>query len=248
MRQNRLLFLGLILVVAVGLTLALAACDNGGDNAQSDTGDSGGPTPTVESVTGGDDGDGSGPNLGTGLDVSGPDVAGPDASGGLGTTLPGCDDLDAEECPVPLDPSVVGMDAEASAGGVTLAYPSRYFDAATSEDDVLITVTPSERNRFELKGTFEVYFADSIDSALAELDDLEGELDSAVWSTDTLTGTIGVVNETAQEPPLTTAIGAFETADGRVIVLKATTTGTFGWYFHTQLYEAMLDSLVVAAE
>jgi hypothetical protein len=200
------------------------------------------------------------PNLDTGLDVSGPSLGGGGSddnasgaaseSGGIGSTLPGCDDLTSDECPIPLDPSVVPLDDEASSGGVTIAYPSRFFEATTSPDGVLITIAPSEQNRFDLKATFEVYFADSIDAALAELADLPGEPDTAAWSTDTLSGTIGVVNDDTQDPFTTTAIGAFnlgDSSDDRVIVLKATTTGQFGWYFHTKLYEAMLNSLAVEA-
>ena len=246
MHRNKLVFLMVIILLA----LVMAACgdDDTSNNNSNDTVD---PTPTAESLS-------NPAGLDTGLDMTGPSVGGnsggDDAdheNGGIGANLPGCDDLESDECPVPLDPSLIPLDGEASSGGITVAYASRYFDATTSEDGVLITVTPSERNKFEFKGTFEIYFAQSLDDALADLDDLPGEADTAAWSTDTLTGTISVVNDDTQDPPITAAIGAFTQLDApeddRVIVLKATTTGTFGWYFHTKLYEAMLESVVIVA-
>jgi hypothetical protein len=105
----------------------------------------------------------------------------------------------------------------------------------------LIEIAPSENNRFPDKATFQIYYADSVDAALTELIDPE----SADWQTDTLTGRIGVAKDQTQDPPLNTTIGAFALPDGRAIVLKAITTGQYGWDLHMRLYEEMLNSLVV---
>ncbi|MBN1563510.1 MAG: hypothetical protein JXA10_06720 [Anaerolineae bacterium] len=257
MRRKTLLWLVLILALA----LVLAACgddDNSGDSDTTTTGSSD-PTPTTEA--GGDEtgsdteiiledetiGDSGGLGLDTGLNVPAPGAGGND----LGSAFPGCNDLESDECPIPFDPALVGMDGEASSGGVTVNYPTRYFGATTSAEGVLITISPSDQNKFEFKGTFEIYFADSIEDALAELDDLPGEAENADWITESLTGVISVVNDDNADPFTTTAIGAFTLMNDpaeRVIVVKATTNGKFGWYFHTKMYEAILDSLVVAAE
>ncbi len=135
------------------------------------------------------------------------------------------------------------MDGEASVGGITVSYPTRYFTAATDEEgDIPIEITPSENNRFAETATFQIYYADSVEAALAELTDPE----TADWQTDTFDeGTIGVVKDPTQDPPVNTTIGAFALPDGRAIVLKAITTGKYGWDLYTRLYEDMLNSLAV---
>ena len=200
------------------LALALAAC--GGDNAKDQA--AGSATPTAAEPS--------------------PTDTGSDTGIGVGEReMPGCSDPSSADCPVPLD---LPLDGDVSAAGVHLVYASRYFDATTSEDPtgVVIEIVPSERNKFQDKATFQVYFADSIDAALADLQDP----DSADWSTPTLTGTIGVVHDETQDPRVTTTIGAFGLDDGRAVVLKAVTTGQYGWDLYSVLYEQMLDSLTVA--
>ena len=58
-------------------------------------------------------------------------------------------------------------------------------------------------------------------------------------------GTIGVVKDDTQDPPVNTTIGAFGTKDGRAIVLKLITTGQYGWDLYSQLYQDMLNTLTV---
>ena len=223
------LLAGLLIVV-----MALAACggdDDGGNNGDEQD-STGAATPTAES--GGEFNPGAvGPALSTGPDLG----MGPDTEGGL----PGCADPNDVECPMPL---VMELTATAATDGVQIEYPERYFVAAVNESpaDVLITITPSENNVYEQEATFEVYFAESVEAALggAEPDD------TAEWSTDTLSGTIAVTRDQAQDPPLNTTVGAFELPDGQVIVLKLTTTGTYGWDIWSRVYEDMLNTLTVS--
>ena len=55
-----------------------------------------------------------------------------------------------------------------------------------------------------------------------------------------------MVKDPTQDPPVNTTIGAFALPDGRAIVLKAITTGKYGWDLYTRLYEDMLNSLAVS--
>lgn len=239
-RVSKLNKRALVLALLLTLSLLLVAC---GDDDKDES-----PTPTTESTPTVEAADPTAettePTPVAGLNLDG-GVGNLDTGSGLDpvSNLPGCSDPDAEDCPVPLD---VPLDGEAVAGDVTLPYVARYFDATTTPDaaegEALIEIVPSERNKFEFKGTFTVYFAESIDAALAEL--VEPEITE--WSTDTLTGKVGVSRDESGDEVLTTSIGAFETADGRVIVLKAVTTGKFGWDFHVILYEKMLAGLTVA--
>lgn len=157
-------------------------------------------------------------------------------------TLPGCDDPSSTECPSPL---TLTMDGTATQGGVTISYPSRYFTATTGSSGtpaILIEVAPSDKFKFAEKATFQVYFADSIDKALAGLSNpITGD-----WSNATLKGKIGVVKDETQNPPLNTIVGAFSLSDGRVIVVKLVTVGKYAWTLWSKVYEAMLNSVVVA--
>jgi hypothetical protein len=156
-----------------------------------------------------------------------------------GGGLPGCSDPNDTECPAALS---FDLDGEASSGGVTIRYPARYFDATTGGDPVLIAIQPSEKYAFPEQASFQVYFADSIDQALAELQDPL----MADWTAATgLSGKVGVVKDRAQDPPVNTVIGAFSLPDGRVIVLKLVATGKYGWDLFSQIYSQMLDTLTV---
>jgi hypothetical protein len=219
-----------ILLVAGLLVFALAACTNSTKKDNTPTPEA---TPTVESAGAGLSLD-TGPALNTGGDNSTPDSA------AIGSQMPGCSDPNMTDCPVPL---ALDLDGEISAGDVTIRYPTRYFDAATpASGDILIEITPSDKNKFPEKGTFQVYYADSVKAALAELTDPI----TADWQTQTFMGRIGVVKDDTQDPPVNTTIGAFGLKDGRAIVLKAITTGQYGWDLHSQLYEDMLNSLTVS--
>ncbi len=221
-----------ILLLAGLLVFALAACSSNDKKDNTPTPEA---TPTVESAGPGVSLDTTGPGLNTGGDST------PDSSAVIGGQMPGCSDPSSDtECPVPL---ALDLDGEISAGGVTIRYPTRYFDAATpTSGDILIEITPSERNKFPEKATFQVYYADTVKAALAELTDPI----TAPWQTQTLSGTIGVVKDDTQDPQVNTTIGAFALANGRAVVLKAITTGKYGWDLHSQLYEDMLTSLTVS--
>lgn len=217
-------FLTAILIIALGV----AACGN------DEAGDSGDPPQdsAATEATGGNALSGGAPILdaGPGLNLN---------TGDSGSSaLPGCSDPSDDECPMPL---VMDLDGEASAGGVTIGYPARYFDVTTGDGDILFTITPSANNKFKEKATFEVYFATSVEAALAELDEPE----SVPWSAGTLEGTINVVRDTSQDPPVNTTIGAFALADGRAVVVRLTTTGKYGWDLWSQVYTAMLETLAV---
>lgn len=218
LRRNWRLWSVALMVLALGL----AAC--GGKSSET------AKTPTAE---------GSGT---PGLNLSGPGLnVGADASGGDDAKLPGCSDPNDEECPAALD---LPLDGEASADGVHINYPARYFTAHSGEeapDDVLIVIEPSERNKYDERAVFEVYWADSVEAATAALDAPA----RADWQTETLRGVIAVGKDTTQDPPVTTTIGAMTTTDGRVIVLKLTTTGKYGWDLWSRVYEDMLSSLRV---
>ena len=206
------------------LVLGAAACGSGDGDRPTST-----PEPTAEtgSSSGGVSLEGGlGLNVGTGGEI----VSG----------LPGCANPNDDECPMPL---IMDLDGEIAAGGLSLRYPERYFDAAPGEGDVLIIVTPSENNRFAERAVFEASFAESVEAALAVL----AEPETAEWTAGGLSGTIGVVRDEAQDPPLTTTVGAFALDDGRAVVLTLTTTGKYGWDLWSQVYASMLDTLAVSA-
>jgi hypothetical protein len=212
-----------ILLLTGLLILTLAAC--GGDNKDGKKSEA---TPTSESG-------GTALNLGSG---SGLGIQ-PGGSTSSGNEMPGCSDPNDTECPVPL---TLDLDGEASVGGVTIHYATRYFTATTNESgDILIEIAPSENNKFTEKATFQVYFAESVDAALAVLTDPI----TAEWKTDSLSGTIGVMKDQTIDPPVNTTVGAFALGDGRTVVLKVITTGKYGWDLYSRLYEGMLNSLVV---
>jgi len=205
------------------LALGLAACGGESKDKAGRT-----PEPSGTPQTGGAFNPG---NVGPTLSVS--------LGGGSG--LPGCSDPNDTECPSPV---IMTLDQTASTGGVSLRYPSRYFNATTNNGPVgtvLIEIAPSENNKYEDKATFQVYFAPSVDEALAELKNPE----TGTWSNSTLTGTVGVMKDSTQNPQVNTTIGAFTTGDGRVIVLKAITTGKYGWNLWARVYEDILNSLSV---
>jgi hypothetical protein len=213
-----------LLVGLAILSLGLAACGGKSKDGNSST-----PEPSSTPQTSG---------------AFDPGNVGPDLSVNLGdgSGLPGCNDPNDTECPSPV---VMTLDQTASAGGVTIRYPSRYFDVATNSGPVgtvLIEITPSGNNKYEDKATFQVYFAESVDGALAKLQDPE----TGTWSNDTLSGTVGVVKDRTQDPQVNTTIGAFTASDGRVIVLKVVTTGKYGWNLWARVYEDMLNSLSVS--
>jgi hypothetical protein len=137
---------------------------------------------------------------------------------------------------------VLDLDGTAMQDTVTIQYPSRYFDAAAGSDGILIEITPNDKFKFQETAHFTVYFADSVESALAELADPA----TGSWSNATLNGTIGVTKDETQTPPVNTTIGAFTLADGRVIVVKLVTTQKFGWDLWSKVYEGMLNTVVVA--
>jgi hypothetical protein len=222
MRSSKWLVTGLVVFTLAGCT----------SSAKNDNTPTPAATPTVESAGAGLNLN-TGPGLNTGADTSTPD------STTIGGQMPGCSDPSSTDCPVPL---ALDLDGEITAGSVTIRYPTRYFDATTpTSGNILIEIAPSANNKFPDKGTFEVYYADSVKAALAELTDPI----TAEWQTQTLMGTIGVVKDDTQDPPVNTTIGAFGLKDGRAIVLKLVTTGQYGWDLYSQLYQDMLDSLTV---
>jgi len=209
-----------ILIGLLLLALVLAAC--GDDKKKTDQTT---PTPAESS--------GFTPSGGISLETGG--TPAPAST----NSLPGCSDPDSTECPSPL---VLDLDGTAMHSAVTIQYPSRYFDAAPGSGDLLIEITPNDRFKFQETANFQVYFADSVESALAGLTDP----DTGSWSNATLNGTIGVSKDETQTPPVNTTIGAFALADGRVIVLKLVTTQKFGWDLWSKVYEGMLNTIVVA--
>lgn len=201
------------------LILVLAAC--GGDKKK----DKATPTPANT----------SGFNPSGGISLNTGETPAPAST----NSLPGCSGPDSSECPAPL---ALDLDGTITEGGVTIQYPSRYFNAAAGSGDILIEITPSDRFKFQETANFQVYFAESVENALAGLADPE----SGSWSNATLTGTIGVSKDAAQTPPVNTAIGAFALADERVIVVKLVTTQEYGWDLWSKVYESMLNTVIVA--
>lgn len=219
-RLSRKWLWAMLLVIALGA----AACGSDGDEESASTAE---PTADAGSPPGGVSLDG-----GLGLNL--------DTGGGSASGLPGCADPNDDECPLPL---VMDLDGEIAAGGVSVRYPDRYFDAAPGEGDVLFTITPSENNRFAEHAVFEAAFAESVEAALAVL----AEPETAEWTAGALSGTIGVVRDETQDPPVNTTVGAFALEDGRAVVLTLTTTGKYGWDLWSQIYASMLDTLAVSA-
>jgi hypothetical protein len=230
---------GLWLAIALVLIMALAACggdDNDNDNGDANQDDS--PTPTAET-----DAAAGTPqldlNLGPQLEVGGAADSEP-AEAGLVGRLPGCSDPDAEDCPSPVN---LPLDEQATGDGITVSYLSRYFaPAEDTPDDVAIRIVPGERFPFQEQAEFDVYRADSVESAISVIE----ATDSGEWTSGQgWNGTIAVQKDNSQDPQVNTSIGAFELPDGGVIVLRAVTTGQYGWDLWSVIYEQMLNSLVV---
>lgn len=228
------------LAIALALIMALAACgsdENNDDNANVS------PTATTEPAAEADaatpqTGLSLGPGIALGGGASEPDE--PDESG-LAGRLPGCSDGEGEDCPSPVN---LPLDAEASNDGITVSYLSRYFATAEdAPDDVAIRIVPNERFPFaDMQAEFDIYRAESVESAIATIE----ATDSGAWtSAQGWEGTIAVQKDDTQDPQVNTSIGAFELTDGDAIVLRAVTTGQYGWDLWSVIYEQMLDSLVV---
>lgn len=229
----------IVWVALIGLALVLAAC--GGDGESGDTSESV-ETPTPETmpaeslVTPTAPVLATGPGLNVGAPGSGP--------GGEERRLPGCADPDATECPSPLPPD---LDLTVSAQGAQIAYYSRYWDALTGADagEAAILIQPSEKNKFPLKGTFEVSFADSAEAVLNALEGAE----VTEWTAAALgAGKVATVLDEEADPPLAVVTGVFDTGDGRTVIFRLTATGQYSLDFHHDVYAAMLDSLTVGAE
>jgi hypothetical protein len=155
--------------------------------------------------------------------------------------LPGCEDINSDECPAPLQ---LPMDGTISDSGITVQYPARYFDTTVSSEGKPIQISPSENNRYEDTAVFQLYFSDSVEQALSELTDPE----TKEWTASNISdvpGTIGVSTDESQEPPVSTVIGAFPLPDNRVLVFRAQTTGEYSWPLYSELYRAMLNSIVL---
>lgn len=213
--------------VLVVLVLALAACGGDEDGASGSSSNQPSATPAA--------------GMGGGLAMNPPALG--VAPGGAVSSMPGCSDPNDDECPAALDLPLGGL---ASAGGVALNYPNTLFKATITSraaDGVLIRIEPSEANKYAELATFEVYFADSIDAALAVLTEPE----VVEWAAPSLTGKVGVSRDQTSDPPVATTIGALSLADGRTVVLKATTTGKYGWDLWHRVYEGMLNSLQVTS-
>jgi hypothetical protein len=170
--------------------------------------------------------------------------AGPDLEVTIGGGLPGCNDPNDTECPAPLD---LDLDGELSAEGITIHYPTRYFTVTTPNDNtagVPIEIAPNEDYPFEQEAVFQVFFTETVEQALSELTDPL----TAEWDTGTLTGTIGVVKDQEQDPPINTIVGAFPVENNRVVVLRLVVDGKYGWDLFSRTYARMLESLAVTPE
>lgn len=221
------------LVIALALAVTLAACGN--DEKVS-------PTPTPEPVSGAQT-----PqlnlNAGPGLALGSAGDGGGEGEPGMAGRLPGCSDGDAEDCPAPVS---LPLDAETSADGIAISYLSRYFEAAAdAPEGVAIRIAPNAKFPFaDNLATFDVYRAGTVESAVAAIK----PSDSGAWtSAQGWEGIIAVEKDEAQDPQTNISIGAFALPDGGAIVLKAVTTGKYGWDLWSVIYEQMLNSLVVEA-
>lgn len=206
------------IVISLFIILLLAACGRDDNNSENRTAES---TIVLTPVT------------------SAAFNAGPELNVTVGGGLPGCNDPNDTECPAPLD---LDMDGEASAEGITISYPARYFTASTENPSgVPVEISPNETYSFENQAVFQVFFAESVEQAMSELTDPL----TAEWDTGTLTGTIGVVKDAGQDPQVNTIIGAFPLDDNRVVVLRLVVDGKYGWDYFSRTYERMLASLTV---
>lgn len=222
--------------LSVLAVLALAAC--GGDGGE-DAGSAPSDTPATSAATGTPVG---ALNLDAGPDLS---LGGGDlnASTNSGTQLPGCSDPNSTDCPAPIQ---MQLDGSISADGITIHYPKRYFNALTAGENpqgVPIQLEPNDTYAFENEAVFQVYFAESVEQATSGLTDPA----SAPWTAQQIgEGVIAVEKNEEQDPPVATIIGAFPADDGRAVVLKLTVDGQYGWDLFTRVYEAMLNTLIVA--
>lgn len=211
-------------LIWIGLIILLAACGND-DN---DNGSQSEPTVELTPVT-------------PAAFDAGPDL---DVSIGGGSSLPGCNDPNDTECPAPLD---MDLDGEAAAEGITVNYPTRYFTATTVDENpegVPVQIAPNDVYPFEDEAVFQVFFTETVEQAMSELTDPL----TAEWDTGSMTGTIGVEEDTAQDPQMNTIIGAFPLEDNRVVVLRLQVSGKYGWDLFSRVYENMLASLTVTPE
>lgn len=239
------------LVIALALVMALAAC--GGDNSDDESPPP--PSPTIEANADTDADTVTDTDAAPGVTIPSPGLSlAPDlALGGgddsksdehsLAGRLPGCSDGEGEDCPSPVN---LPLDSEASNDGITVSYLSRYFALAEdTPDDVAIRIVPNERFPFaDMQATFDVYRAELVESAISVIE----ATDSGAWtSAQDWEGTIAVQKDDTQDPQTNTSIGAFALPDGGAIVLRAETTGQYGWDLWSVIYENMLNSLVVEA-
>jgi hypothetical protein len=178
-------------------------------------------------------------NLAPQLELGGASDTAPDEPL-LAGRLPGCSDPDAGNCPAPVN---LPLSEQASGDGITVSYLSRYFALdEDAPDGVAIRIISGERFPFEQQAEFDIYRAESVESAIATIE----VTDSGEWTpTQGWNGTIAVQKDTTQTPQVNTSIGAFELPDGGAIVLRAVTTGEYGWDVWAVIYELMLNSLVV---
>lgn len=237
---------GFWLAIALVMIMALAACggdsgdENGDENGNGDANQGAVPTPTAET-----DAPVGTPQLGVSLApqlaLGGANDSAP-SEPLLAGRLPGCSDPEGEDCPSPVN---LPLDAQASGDGITVSYLSRYFaPAEDAPDDVAIRIIPGERFPFEQQAEFDVYRAESVESAVSAIE----ATDSGEWTSGQgWTGIIAVQKDTAQDPQVNTSVGAFELPDGGAIALRAVTTGEYGWDLWSVIYELMLNSLEVEA-
>ncbi|HEX3050629.1 MAG TPA: hypothetical protein VHP83_08245 [Aggregatilineaceae bacterium] len=219
------------IVLLVGLVLVMAACGDKDEDKDKNNKDAKTPAATVGD--GGENGDNS-TNSGEF------DPAAPSLNVQSGTLLPGCNDPDATECPQPLN---LPLDSSVNVDGVQVSYPGQYFVASGEMPPVELTV--AENYPFDERATFEISFVEAMDDGLAELNELEGELESADWNTaQGLIGKIGVVKLAELDPPVNTTVGVFLLPDGRYFKLRLETTGKYGWDLYSVTFQRMLDTLV----
>ncbi len=222
-------------VMVLVVVMALAACGDKDEDKEKDNKKA--PTATVDNGDNSTNSDNSGSSgefnpVAPSLNVQ---------SGQSGVLLPGCSDSDATECPQPL---ILPMDVSVNVDGVLVAYPEQYFVANGETAPVELTV--AENYPFDEQATFEISFVESMDDGLAELNELEGELESVDWNTaQGLIGKIGVVKQAELDPPVNVTVGVFLLPDGRYFKLRLETTGKYGWDLYSLIFQQMLDTLVV---
>lgn len=232
---------GFWLAMALVMIMALAACGGDTSDENGNVGENQGaaPTPTAEEAGASVGTPQFGVSLAPQLQLGGANDSAP-GEPPLAGRLPGCSDPDGEDCPSPVN---LPLDAQASGDGITVSYLSRYFaPAEDAPNDVAIRIVPGERFPFEQQAEFDVYRAESVESAVSTIE----ATDSGEWTSGQgWTGIIAVQKDTAQDPQVNTSVGAFELPDGGAIVLRAVTTGEYGWDLWAVIYELMLNSLVV---